>query len=748
MIYIGVLRMKEKIEITGTVKNIVFRSEQNGYTVFKLKINDEKIIICTGYFAQINESESINITGNFVIHPVYGEQFKVISIEKKIPVTNENIEKYLSSGIIKGIGPKIAERIVKTFGSKTFDIIENNYERLSKVRGITKKFAKLINATFMEINRSRNIMIYLQSLDITPAYIAKIQKKYGDDTINMIKINPYRLTDEVWGIGFKKADVIAKKVGIEKDSPFRIQSAIKFCLKQAAEISGHVYLPEKILLENVIELINIDVDLIKENLKQMQINNLIKRENLQDEVVVYLNIYYYMEQFIAKKILLLNTNSFDMKNDDAIKNFMAQNKINLADNQLEAVKQSIQNGVTIITGGPGTGKTTTLKAIVGILKSFGNYIELCAPTGRAAKKMSEATNFEAKTIHRLLGINFDDVQKFDCDENNPVKADYIIVDEASMIDITLMYSLLKATAIDTKLILVGDVDQLPSVGPGNILHDLIESGKTKVVRLDKIFRQASQSSIIINAHKINNGEQFDLNSKSDDFFFIYKPDSNSIINTIIEMVANRIPRKLNSNDISEIQVLAPMKRGELGTINLNKILQEKLNPSSMLKNEKEFGNYIYREGDKVMQVKNNYSLEWQCFENNICVANGLGVFNGDTGFIEKIDEYHKKMTIKFDDNKFVDYDFTQLDEIDLAYAITIHKSQGSEYKSIVVPIFGGPPMLMNRNLLYTVVTRAKNLVIMVGLPQTVYSMIKNKKKFERYSALDYRIKLLDKINDV
>ncbi len=740
--------MKEKIEITGTVKNIVFRSEQNGYTVFKLKINDEKIIICTGYFAQINESESINITGNFVIHPVYGEQFKVISIEKKIPVTNENIEKYLSSGIIKGIGPKIAERIVKTFGSKTFDIIENNYERLSKVRGITKKFAKLINETFMEINHSRNIMIYLQSLDITPAYIAKIQKKYGDDTINMIKINPYRLTDEVWGIGFKKADVIAKKVGIEKDSPFRIQSAIKFCLKQAAEISGHVYLPEKILLENAIELINIDIDLIKENLKQMQINNLIKRENLQDEVVVYLNIYYYMEQFIAKKILLLNTNSFDMQNDDAIKNFMVQNKINLADNQLEAVKQSIQNGVTIITGGPGTGKTTTLKAIVGILKSFGNYIELCAPTGRAAKKMSEATNFEAKTIHRLLGINFDDVQKFDCDENNPVKADYIIVDEASMIDITLMYSLLKATAIDTKLILVGDVDQLPSVGPGNILHDLIESGKTKVVRLDKIFRQASQSSIIINAHKINNGEQFDLNSKSDDFFFIYKPDSNSIINTIIEMVANRIPRKLNSNDISEIQVLTPMKRGELGTINLNKILQEKLNPSSILKNEKEFGNYIYREGDKVMQVKNNYSLEWQCFENNICVANGLGVFNGDTGFIEKIDEYHKKMTIKFDDNKFVDYDFTQLDEIDLAYAITIHKSQGSEYKSIVVPIFGGPPMLMNRNLLYTVVTRAKNLVIMVGLPQTVYSMIKNKKKFERYSALDYRIKTLDKINDV
>lgn len=740
--------MKEKIEITGTVKNIVFRSEQNGYTVFKLKINDEKIIICTGYFAQINESESINITGNFVIHPVYGEQFKVISIEKKIPVTNENIEKYLSSGIIKGIGPKIAERIVKTFGSKTFDIIENNYEQLSKVRGINKKFAKLINETFMEINRSRNIMIYLQSLDITPAYIAKIQKKYGDDTINMIKINPYRLTDEVWGIGFKKADVIAKKVGIEKDSPFRIQSAIKFCLKQAAEISGHVYLPEKILLENVIELINIDVDLIKENLKQMQINNLIKRENLQDEVVVYLNIYYYMEQFIAKKILLLNTNSFDMQNDDAIKNFMAQNKINLADNQLEAVKQSIQNGVTIITGGPGTGKTTTLKAIVGILKSFGNYIELCAPTGRAAKKMSEATNFEAKTIHRLLGINFDDAQKFNCDENNPVKADYIIVDEASMIDITLMYSLLKATAIDTKLILVGDVDQLPSVGPGNILHDLIESGKTKVVRLDKIFRQASQSSIIINAHKINNGEQFDLNSKSDDFFFIYKPDSNSIINTIIEMVANRIPRKLNSNDISEIQVLTPMKRGELGTINLNKILQEKLNPSSMLKNEKEFGNYIYREGDKVMQVKNNYSLEWQCFENNICVANGLGVFNGDTGFIEKIDEYHKKMTIKFDDNKFVDYDFTQLDEIDLAYAITIHKSQGSEYKSIVVPIFGGPPMLMNRNLLYTAVTRAKDLVIMIGLPQTVYSMIKNKKKFERYSALDYRIKSLDKINDV
>ncbi len=739
--------MKEKIEISGSVKNIVFRSEQNGYTVFKIQTGKHEII-CTGYFAQINENENISVSGNFVVHPTYGEQFKVTSIEKKIPVTENNIEKYLSSGIIKGIGPKIAQRIVKIFGDKTFDVIENDYESLTKVRGINKKFAAVINKIFLDMNRSRNIMIYLQSLDITPVYIAKIQKRYGDDTINMIKINPYRLTDEIWGIGFKKADMIAEKVGIEKDSPFRIKSAIKFCLKQAADTNGHTYLPENILIENTAELINVSVDAIKENILQMQVNNLIKRENIKNETVVYINIYYYMEQYIAKKILMLNQNSekLNFSPDAVINKFLIHNKIELADNQFKAVVESIQNGITIITGGPGTGKTTTLKVVIGILKAFGFYIELCAPTGRAAKKMSESTNMEAKTIHRMLGINFtgdDDMQKFEHDEEDPVKADYIVVDEASMIDISLMYNLLKATALDTKLILVGDVDQLPSVGAGNILKDLITSEKIKVVRLDKIFRQAGKSSIVVNAHKINKGEKLDLTEQSNDFFFIHKADSNSIIKTIVDMAVDRIPKRLQTNDLTEIQVLTPMKKTELGTINLNKILQEKINPPSMLKNERAFGLYTFREGDKVMQIKNNYGLEWKCIENSICIANGFGVFNGDMGFIVNIDKLISKMIVKFDENKYVEYDFNQADELDLAYAITIHKSQGSEYKAILLPIFNGPPMLMNRNLLYTALTRAKDLAVIIGLPQTIFAMIGNKKKLERYSALDYRIQALD-----
>ncbi len=747
-LYWGFIIMKDKIELSGNVKSIVFRSQQNGYTVFKIEIENEDEVTCTGYFADINESEFVSLTGNFVMHPTYGQQFKVLSIEKKMPVTSSNIEKYLSSGIIKGIGPKIAKRIVDLFGDKTFDIIEHDFMQLTNIRGINKKFAEGINKIFLELNRSRNIMIYLQSLDITPAYIAKIQKHYGDDTINMLKMNPYRLTDEIWGIGFKKADAIAEKVGIEKDSPFRIQSAIKFCLKQAADVNGHTYLPENILVENAVQLINIDADVVKENILQMQVNNLIKRENLQDETVVYMNLYYYMEQYIAKKILLLNNNRarLNFPLDTAIKDFAMKNKIDLADNQFDAVRESIQNGITIITGGPGTGKTTTLKVVISLLKSFGFYIELCAPTGRAAKKMSESTNSEAKTIHRMLGINFadDDVQRFECDEDNPVKADYIVVDEASMIDISLMYNLLKATALDTKLILVGDADQLPSVGPGNILKDLIASKKIKVVRLDKIFRQASQSSIIVNAHKINKGEQFDLGKKSDDFFFIHKTDINSVIKTLVELAAQRIPKRINSNELTEIQVLTPMKKTELGTINLNKILQERFNPPSALKNERNFGIYNFREGDKVMQIKNDYGLEWKLIENRICIGNGQGVFNGDMGFIQKIDKLLEKITVKFDENKYVEYDFSQADELDLAYAITIHKSQGSEYKAIVMPIFNGPPMLMNRNLLYTGLTRAKNLAVIIGLPQTIYSMIRNKKKLERYSALDYRIQALDK----
>jgi len=738
---------KEKIEIKGRVKNIIFRNDQNGYTVFNINTQEEnpEKITCIGHFAELNVSDIINITGNFITHPTYGTQLKVTSIKKNIELTEENITRYLSSGIIKGVGPKIAERIVKTFGLKTFEVIENNFRDLIIIKGITSSLAVLIHEKFIKLNKNRNIILFLQSLDMSPSDIIKTQNKYGDDVINMIKINPYRLIDEINGFGFKKADMIANKLGIEKTSPFRIQSAIKFCLQQACESHGNTYLPEEILIEKTLELIQTDCETIKNNIKLLQVNNIIRREILEEKLIIYISLYYHMEKFIAKKILELNKNfcEINLNLQDQIKKIMSNNKINLARDQLRAVYKSIISGVSIITGGPGTGKTTALRVIINILTNLGLFIELCAPTGRAAKRMSEATKHDAKTIHRMLGVNFSSKTNhigFEFNENNPIRADYIIIDEASMIDISLMYNLLKAIQIGTKLIFVGDVDQLPSVGPGNILRDMIESNKIQTIRLTQIFRQAQESSIIINAHKINHGESLVLRKNiHDDFIFINKQDPKIIIKIILEMIINRIPNFLKITDLFEIQVLCPMKKSDLGTINLNRILQEKINPPCESKREKQFGIYIFREGDKVMQIKNNYSLEWHCYENNICVSNGRGIFNGDIGFIQNINTLDQIIKIKFDENKLVDYSFDQLDELDLAYAITIHKSQGSEYKAVIIPIFSGPPMLMNKNLLYTAVTRAKELVIIIGLSKMLYSMIKNKQKTERFSALSYRM---------
>lgn len=746
---------KNMIEITGQVKNIIFRNKENGYTVFKIKTMDEKNsseFVCNGYFADIYQDEILGLSGFFFMHKLYGEQFKVLGTKKKMPVSEEEMQKYLASGIIKGVGPKIAEKIVFMFKEKTFDVIENDCEKLLKIKGINKKLALNINKSFVDLERDRNNMIYLQSLDISQGYINKIKKRYGDNLIELLKINPYRLIDEIVGIGFKKADLIAEKSGIEKNSDFRIKSGIKFCLRQASENNGHVCLPKEILLDNVKNLLEIDLDLIEKKLDEMLKENLLTEKILDGKKVVYLNFFYLMEEFIAKKILSLNEiiNDLEIKNlDDEIKKFSFKKNICLTERQMVAVKEAIKNGISIITGGPGTGKTTTLKVILGILKSKGFCVELCAPTGRAAKKMTEATGYQAKTVHRLLGINFfDDGEKkikFDFDENHLLETDYLIIDESSMIDIYLIFNLLKAIKIGTKLIFVGDVDQLSSVGPGNILKDLIESKKIKVVYLEKIFRQAEESLIVINAHKINKSERLELNKSNckHDFFLINNINSGEIINIIIKMILERIPKKLGLKNILETQVLCPMKRGDLGTVNLNKILQEKLNVADYLKNETVFNNNIFREGDKIMQIKNNYSLEWRIFDKkNICVANGFGIFNGDTGFIKKIDHEQKKIIIKFDDDKVVGYSFLQLDEIDLAYAITIHKSQGSEYKSVIIPVLNGPPMLMNKNLLYTAVTRAKDLAILIGNPKIIYAMIKNKKELERYSGLKFKIKSL------
>lgn len=767
---------QKEIKLSGLVKNIFFRNDYDGYTAFKIAVDKSKFNIqkndiqvksnkqqdyyeftCIGYFDELNVDQFVNIAGYFFTHPIYGEQFKVTSVEKKIRPTEDNIKKYLASGIIKGIGSRMAERIVDLFSVDTFDVIEKDYNKLTKVKGITKKMAENINQVYTNLNQKKNTIVYLYGLNITPSYIEKIHKKYGDNTINLIKINPYRLVDDIVGIGFKKADSIAENVGVKKDSPFRVQSAIKFCLKQAAENGGHVYLPRNLLIDNVSELIDIDKDLILENIEEMQKNNAIKQVELGEQTIIYLSPYYYMEEFIAKEVLLLSKETENIKVDNKliktidkyIKDFSNTNDISLEKNQIQAIKESVCNSIMIITGGPGTGKTTTLKAIIDILRRFRFCLELCAPTGRAAKRMSETTDYEAKTIHRLLGINaFDenngnnDFQKSNSNEGGPIRADYIIVDEASMLDIYLMYNLLRAMPAKTRLILVGDVDQLPSVGPGSILKDLISSNQIKTVNLDKIFRQAAKSSIVVNAHKINRGENLDLYKPNSDFFIINRDNTQDIIQALLKLTLDEIPRRLMLRSIYDIQILCPMKRGEVGTVNLNKILQANLNPPDISKLEKIFNSdYVFRRGDKVMQMKNNYSLEWQIFnKNNICISNGVGVFNGDTGYILNINNTLKKLLVKFDDNKVVEYDFSQLDEIDLAYAVTVHKSQGSEYKAVIIPILGGPPMLMNRNLLYTAVTRAKNLAVLVGLPRTVYSMIRNNRQLDRFSALSYRIK--------
>jgi exodeoxyribonuclease V alpha subunit len=755
---------KQKVELKGRVKNIVFRNEENGYTVLKLQINDDQkneeqtkdskkkdesyIVSCIGYLAEINKNDFIKVMGYFSAHQLYGEQFRITSIERKIELTEENIIKYLSSGIVKGIGPKIAERIVEIFGLKTFEVIEDedNYRNLIIVRGVNENLASKLHKKFIELNKNRNTILFLQSLDIFPSDILKIQKKYGDNVIDAINVNPYRLTDEINGFGFRKADAIAEKIGIEKTSLFRIQSAIKFCLQEACEKCGHIYLPKDRLIDDVVNLIESNSNDVEENVKALESKGILYCEVLEDGVAVYISVYYYIEKFIAMKILDLRDSVDKFRIDvNVIKDISHKNKIDLASEQIIAVKEALENGVTIITGGPGTGKTTILKIVVKILYKFGIQVELCAPTGRAAKRMSEATQHDAKTIHRLLGINFVDndnsSQKFEFNENNPIRTNYIIIDEASMIDIFLMFNLLKAISSGTKLILVGDVDQLPSVGPGNILKDMIDSKQIKNIKLVEVFRQAQKSSIVINAHCINQSKPLCLNKKDHhDFFFINVCEPDVILKIILELVINRIPKLININDLFEIQVLAPMKRSVLGSINLNRLLQAHINPPSKEKKEKSFGTYIFREGDKVMQIKNNYSLEWFSYVNNICVSNGRGVFNGDIGFIQEINDVDGVIKIKFDDNKLVNYSFMQLEELDLAYAITIHKSQGSEYKAVVIPIFNGPPILMNKNLLYTAVTRAKELVVIIGQTKILYAIIKNKKTLERFSRLSFRIK--------
>jgi exodeoxyribonuclease V alpha subunit len=729
------------LTIEGIVEEIKFRNELNTYTVAILDTLDGKATI-VGYIPIINIGETLRVEGEWVYHPNYGEQLEITNVSLVVPSTVNGIEKYLSSGLIPHIGPKTAKKIVERFGLDTLDIIQFNPERLKEIDGIgDKKLEKIVEA-FREQGELRQIMIFLQQYGITPNYGIKIYKKYGKDTINIISENPYKLSEDITGIGFKTADKIAQNMGIGKDSPYRIEGGIRYTLNAYAS-NGHVYVPKDELVNSTKSILEIEEELVEDSIREMAVKGVIHTMNYEGEMRIYYTPFHVAENNVSRKIVELSQVEMDNINidvDKAIAKIEKEEGIRFASKQIEAIKESVKNGIVVITGGPGTGKTTIINAIIKIFQEEGLNVSLAAPTGRAAKRMTETTGIEAKTIHRLLEYSYlEEDMAFGLNEENPIDADLVIIDEASMVDILLMNSLLKAIAPGTRLILVGDVDQLPSVGPGNVLKDIINSNAIKVVKLNEIFRQAEESLIVLNAHRINRGEYPILN-KGEDFFFIKGKNPEDIVNIIVQLCTERLPRYYGVDPLRDIQVLTPMKKGEVGINSLNKRLQQVLNPKSKYKAEKQIGDEVFRVGDKVMQIKNNYSIEWEIIRDGLVNEKGEGVFNGDFGRIIDIDEDMRTIKILFDEEKEVEYNFNQLDELKLSYATTVHKSQGSEFPVVIMPIFWGPPMLLTRNLLYTAITRAKKLVVLVGDEKYLRMMVNNNRITKRYSSLDLKIR--------
>ena len=740
--------MEETIE--GYVDHIIFQNRDNGYTVACLVSQGEEIT-CVGNFRFLSEGETIRVKGSYTRHPSYGKQFSVNSYESVIPQDSLAMERYLGSGAIKGIGAALAARIVRKFGDDTLRIIEEEPERLAEVKGISERKAREIADQVEEKADMRKAMMFLQQYGITQALGMKIYRQYGQEMYGVLKENPYKMAEDIPGVGFKIADEIAARIGIHTDSDYRIRSGILYILLQASG-EGHVYLPKEVLLKRARDLLGVEQKYMEKHIMDLSIERKIvireiRREGAPVQTAIYAASYYQVELHVAQMLHTLNLQD-TVKEDileEKIERIQRGTGIELDEKQKDAVKEAVKNGLLIITGGPGTGKTTTINAIIRYFEMEDLDICLAAPTGRAAKRMTETSGYEAKTIHRLLELSGGPEQaqenvRFERNAQNPLEADVIIIDEMSMVDIFLMHALLSAVVSGTRLILVGDVNQLPSVGPGSVLKDIISSGRFPVVELVKIFRQASQSDIVVNAHKINQGVPVVLDNKSRDFFFLKRYDANVIISIVITLIQKKLPKYVESSPY-EIQVLTPMRKGLLGVERLNSILQQYLNPPDQEKKEKEHGQGVFREGDKVMQIKNNYQLEWEVRGNyGIPVEKGVGVFNGDTGIIREINSFAEIMTVEFDEKRFVEYSFKQLDELELAYAITIHKAQGSEYPAVVIPLLQGPRMLMNRNLLYTAVTRARKCVTLVGDEKTFYEMENNRMEQERYTALDVRIK--------
>lgn len=741
--------MEETIE--GYIEHIIYRNQENGYTVANL-VAGETEITCVGIFQYLNEGETIRAKGVYKEHPSYGQQFSVASYEIVIPQDSLAMERYLGSGAIKGIGTALAARIVRHFGDDTLRIIETEPERLAEVKGISERKAREIAEQVEDKADMRKAMMFLQQYGISQTLGAKIYQQYKQDMYRILKENPYKMAEDISGVGFKIADEIAARIGIHTDSDYRIRSGLLYILLLATA-EGHVYLPKKILLARAEKLLGVQAEHMEKHIVDLAIDRKIVVKEIADdftdekEQIVYASQYYQIELHTAQMLHELNLK--DTVDEEVIaekiRRIQKAEKIELDQMQQQAIVEAVKNGLLVITGGPGTGKTTTINGIIRYFEMEGLDIYLAAPTGRAAKRMTEATGYEAKTIHRMLELTGAPEEKsgsvhFERNAQNPLEADVIIIDEMSMVDIFLMHALLSAVVAGTRLILVGDVNQLPSVGPGSVLKDIIASGEFPVVELVKIFRQASQSDIVVNAHKINQGIPVSLDNKSMDFFFLKRYDANVIISVVITLIQKKMPKFVEAEPY-DIQVLTPMRKGLLGVERLNVILQQYLNPPSKEKKEKEHGKGLFREGDKVMQIKNNYQLEWEIRGlYGIPVEKGVGVFNGDTGIIKEINTFAETITVEFDERRFVEYAFKQLEELELAYAITIHKAQGSEYPAVIIPLLAGPKMLMNRNLLYTAVTRARKCVTLVGDEKVFAEMENNKMEQSRYTTLDLRIK--------
>ncbi len=731
-------------KIKGYVEHIVYRNEENGYTVFNLN-NDDGDLTCVGKFHYIEEGELFELTGEYTVHKLYGTQLQVETAKVCVPEDLASIERYLGSGAIKGVGASLAGRIVKKFKEDTFRIIEEEPERLAEIKGISERKAREIAARVEEKRDMREAMIYLQKYGISIALAVKIYDHYGQSIYRVIEENPYQMADHVPGVGFKTADEIALKVGIHTDSDYRIRSGIFYTLLQSVS-EGHIYLGQETLFARAGLLLGIDIVHIEQYLMDLAMEKKIVLKNTEGITRVYASRYYYMELNTAKMLHDLNI-KFDVAGEvieERLSGIQENAGILLDDMQETAVMEAVWHGVMVLTGGPGTGKTTTINTMIHFFEGEGMDILLAAPTGRAAKRMTEATGCEAQTVHRLLEVNGnpgeDGKTGFGRNSENPLEADVIIIDEMSMVDLPLMHALLDAVIPGTRLILVGDKDQLPSVGPGSVLKDIIDSQSFSVVMLKKIFRQAGESDIVVNAHKIHRGEEVVLDNKSRDFFFLKRKDPNVIISVVITLIQKKLPKYVNTG-INDIQVLTPMRKGLLGVERLNKILQEYLNPPDKKKNEREYGDRLFREGDKVMQIKNNYQLEWEIkTKYGMTVDKGLGIFNGDMGIIRTINTYEDAVIVEFDEHRLVKYSHALLEELELAYAITVHKSQGSEYPAVVMPLLQGPRQLYYRNLLYTAVTRAKSCVTIVGSETVFQEMIHNTREQERKTSLAERIR--------